>query len=241
MSAPSLIAIVNQSTLVSNDDVATIARASATWLRYHVAPAWNISSPAVVYYADPATIPPGAHRIAIVDKDPSGEAGVLGWHTEDQQGIYGIAAAEPVLTSGYKTLEGDWSLSSVVMHEIGEMACDQSCRGWEMADDGYLYAREIGDPVEGQTFRIRPSGGPYVAACNFVTPAWFDNDAHGPYDYLGLLKQPFTWLKTGYVIRMKSGQEEQQFGDELPVWRRAMKTNNPYSRTNRRLSQTPTV
>lgn len=237
MSTPSLIAVVNQSTRVSSDDVATMARASYTWLRYHVAPAWHVNSPAVVFYADPKQIPPGAHRIAVVDKDPSGQAGVLGWHTEDKSGIYGIVAADPVLDNGGKVLVGDWSLASVLGHEIGEMTIDQSCRLWAATDAGYLVAYEIGDPVEGPTMPIKASGGPTVTLCNFVLPSWFDQDAPGPYDALGLLKAPYTLLPSGYVVKMVEGKETEEYGEHFPTWRQAMKADNPFSRTARRRAQ----
>lgn len=237
MSSPGLIAIVNQSTKATNDEVAAIARACYTQLRYHAAPAWHLTPSAVIFYSVPADVPPGAHRIAIVDSDPGGSAGTLGWHTEDKSGIYGIAAVDPVVSNGGKVLVGDWSLASVVAHEVLEMFVDQSCRDWSMADDGFLYAREVGDPVEGPTYTVRPHGGPEVSLCNFVLPAWFDNAAPGPYDHLGLLKKPFSLLDTGYVIKMAGGKETEVFGAEFPEWRHGMKADNPFSRTARRRAQ----
>lgn len=84
---------------------------------------------------------------------------------------------------------------------------------------------------------IKASGGPTVTLCNFVLPSWFDQDAPGPYDALGLLKAPYTLLPTGYVVKMAAGKETEEYGEHFPTWRQAMKADNPFSRTARRRAQ----
>src|SRR5438034_598050 len=81
-----LVAIVNQSSLVSNEDAAAMTRAIASQIQLDVAPLWDRSPAAVIFYSDPASIPPAAHVITLTDTIGDAPAGVLGYHTEDQGG-----------------------------------------------------------------------------------------------------------------------------------------------------------
>ena len=96
-----LIAILNQSTLVSNADAATMTQAVATQVRLDAAPLWDRTPAAVVFYTDPSAVPVTAHGIAIVDTIQDQPQGVLGFHTEDQGGkLWGVVAAKPELDNG---------------------------------------------------------------------------------------------------------------------------------------------
>ncbi len=126
-----LISILNQSTLVSNADAATMTEAIATQVRLDAAPLWDRDAAAVVFYTDPSAIPAEAHGIAIVDTIKDQPEGVLGFHTEDRGGkLWGIVAAKPELDNGGKTTTGDWSVSSVLSHEVLEMFIDPNCNLW---------------------------------------------------------------------------------------------------------------
>ena len=110
-----LIAILNQSTLVSNADAAAMTEAAAAQVRFDAATA-------VVFYTDPSAVPAAAHGIAIVDTIQNQPQGVLGFHTEDQGGkLWGVVAAKPELDNGAKVTTGNWSVSSVLSHEVLEM------------------------------------------------------------------------------------------------------------------------
>jgi hypothetical protein len=228
-----LIAIVNQSKLVSDADAATMTQAIASQVELDAAPLWDRAPAAVVFYADVSAIPSGAHVITITDTIQNQPAGVLGFHTEDQGGkLWGTVAAQPELGNGGNVTTGDWSVSSVLSHEVLEMFVDPNCNLWSNDGKGSIYTFEVCDPVEAPTYAI--SG---VSVSNFVTPAWFDPLAgSGPFDKLGLLTAPFTILKGGYVVYATAGKEQQKFGDEFPQWRKEMK-QGPYARTRRRLAQ----
>jgi len=229
-----LIAIVNQSSLVSNSDAATMTEAIASQIRLDVAPLWDRAPAAVVFYTDTSAIPPGAHVITMTDTITDQPAGVLGYHTEDQGGkLWGIVAAEPELRNGGKVTTGDWSVSSVLSHEVLEMFVDPNCNLWSNDGKGSIYTFEVCDPVEAPSYAVNG-----VSVSNFVTPAWFDPLA-GPgahFDKLGLLTAPFGILKGGYVVYARAGKEQQKFGAEFPQWRRDMKQGR-YARTRRRLAQ----
>lgn len=229
-----LIAIVNQSSLVSNADAATMTQAIASQIQLDVAPVWEKSPAAVVFYSDATAIPPAAHVITITDTIKDQPSGVLGYHTEDQGGkLWGIVAAQPELDNGGKVTTGDWSVSSVLSHEVLEMFVDPNCNLWSNDGKGSAFSFEVCDPVEAPSYATNG-----VSVSNFITPSWFDPLAgsSAKFDHLGLLTAPFSMLKGGYVVYAASGKEQQKFGDEYPQWRKDMK-QGPYARTRRLLTQ----
>ena len=229
-----LIAILNQSTLVADADVAAMTEAIATQIQFDAAPVWDRAPAAVVFYTDPTAVPAGAHGIAIVDTIRDQPKGVLGFHTEDQGGqLWGVVAAKPELDNGGQVTTGDWSVSSTLSHEVLEMFVDPNCNLWANDGKGSAYSLEVCDPVEAPTYAV--SG---VSVSNFVTPFWYDPlaPATAQFDKLGLLTAGFSVLKGGYMVYESAGKEQQQFGNEFPNWRKEMKTG-PLARTRRRVIQ----
>ena len=229
-----LIAILNQSSLVADADVAAMTEAIATQIQFDAAPVWDRAPAAVVFYTDPTAVPAGAHGIAIVDTIQDQPKGVLGFHTEDQGGqLWGVVAAKPELDNGGQVTTGDWSVSSTLSHEVLEMFVDPNCNLWANDGKGSAYSLEVCDPVEAPTYAV--SG---VSVSNFVTPFWYDPlaPATAQFDKLGLLTAGFSVLKGGYMVYESAGKEQQQFGNEFPNWRKEMKTG-PLARTRRRVIQ----
>jgi hypothetical protein len=229
-----LIAILNQSTLVADTDVAKMTEAIATQVQFDAAPIWDRAPAAVVFYTDPAAVPAAAHGIAIVDTIQDQPQGVLGFHTEDQGAqMWGVVAAKPELDNGGQVTIGDWSVSSTLSHEALEMFVDPNCNLWANDGKGSAYSLEVCDPVEAPTYTV---GG--VSVANFVTPSWFDPlaPATAQFDKLGLLTAGFSVLKGGYMTYESAGKEQQQFGNQFPNWRKEMKTG-PLARTRRRVIQ----
>jgi len=229
-----LIAILNQSTVVSNADAAAMTQAVATQVGLDAAPLWDRAPAAVVFFTDPSAVPATAHGIALVETIQDQPKGVLGFHTEDQGGkLWGVVAAKPELDNRAQMTTGDWSVSSVLSHEVLEMFVDPNCNLWANDGKGSAYSFEVCDPVEAPAYAV--SG---VSVSNFVTPSWFDPLAASTaqFDKLGQLTAPFSILKGGYVVYESAGKEHQKFGDEFPGWRKEMKSG-PLARTRRRLAQ----
>ena len=226
-----LIAILNQSTVVANGDVATMTQAIASQVQFDAAPIWDRAPATVVFYTDPTAVPAAAHGIAIVDTIQDQPTGVLGLHTEDQAGqTWGVVAAKPELDNGGKVLTGDWSVSSTLSHEVLEMFVDPNCNLWANDGKGSVYSLEVCDPVEAPTYTV--SG---VSVSNFVTPSWFDPlaPATAQFDKLGQLTAGFSILQGGYMVYQSKGKEQEQWGGQYPSWRKAMKTG-PMARTQQR-------
>ena len=225
------IAIVNQSTLVTGEQAQQMTAAVNEQANGDFCLAWARKPVSVTFCADASSVPAGADVITLVDTAQDAPAGVLGYHTEDGKGRWGIVAAKPELDNGAQVLTGDWAVSSVLSHEVLELIGDPSCSFWGGDGQGSMYCLEVCDPVEAPTYKV---GG--VAVSNFITPAWFDPEATSGFDHLGLLTAPFSILKGGYVVYAQAGHEQQKFGAEFPEWRRQMK-QSATSRTRRRVAQ----
>lgn len=232
-----LIAVLNQSTLVKSNDVSLMARACATQIKMHAAPAWDRNPAAVVFYEAKGMVPPGASIITVLDD--ADQAGALGWHTEARGGVvYGRVFARPVIKAGGDALTRPLSVASVLSHEVVELFVDPNVNLW--ADDGtgkQAFAVEACDPVEADSYVVGVDGI-NVTVSNFVTPAWFDRQAgpHARFDWLGKVRRPFTMSSGGYVVLETEGKVTQKFGEEYPEWRRGTK-GDPLARTSRRVEQ----
>lgn len=235
-----IIAVQNLSTLVSDQDAYDMTLLVDRQVRDHVAPAWGIQPPFVEFYkpsADPAV--PAPHFTAIIGiLDDADQAGDLGWHTEGPDAaVYGRVFARPVLANGGNALTDQLSVCSVLSHEVIEVIGDAACNGWAQRPDGSLAARELCDPVEGDSYVMTvKTAGETVSGTvsDFVFPAWFDPDAAGaPFDWMDLLSSPFQVRPSGYLIVMAGGTVTEQWGEEFPLWRLVTK-EHPTARTARR-------
>jgi hypothetical protein len=115
-------------------------------------------------------VPEMAHGIAIVDTIEDQPKGVVGFHVEDHGGkLWGVAAAKPEVDNGREIMTGNWSVSTVLSHEVLEMFIDLNCNLWANDGNGKVYSLEVCDPVEAPSYTVRG-----VSVSNFVTPSWFD-------------------------------------------------------------------
>lgn len=243
-----LIAVINESTLVSNNDVDTMCKAIQTQLNLHVLPAWNMKAGSVKFYPDKTKVPGWAWVVSILDD--ANVAGALGYHAEDNDVIDAFIFCKPVLDSGGVVLYDsnnpqNVSVSSVLSHEVCEMVGDRFAGFWSdgpqiTAQDGYTYseyALELCDPVEGDSYsvlvNVNGTNVP-VSLSNFVFPSWFNPEAKTPqnlpFDYLNKLTAPFTMTKGGYLIVRQSGNTTQVFGERMKEWRKEQIKSEWYRR-----------
>jgi len=231
-----IVGVQNLSKSVTNQDAYDMSLLVNRQLRDHVAPAWGLLPPTVLYLPNGAS---GVHYDAIIGiLDDADQAGDLGWHTEGPDAdVYGRVFAQPVLANGGNALTADLSVCSVLSHEAIETLGDSACDRWAQQESGMLIAVELADPVESDSYQLTVSArGEQVTGTvsDFVLPAWFDPQAAGGNtDHMGLVTAPFQVRDTGYVIQMNGGNVTEVWGERYPGWRRATK-QNPLSRTARR-------
>ena len=230
-----MIAVVNQSTLINDDEAYKMALACDFQVRHHAAPAYGVVPPVVRYLKSASEAPPGSWVLGIFDD--ADQAGDLGWHTEGPDGqVYGRVFVRPVLNNGGGILMSELSVCSVLSHEVLESFGDPHCNLWADTGRGTCYAYELADPVESDSYMVSV-GSVMATVSDFVLPAWFDPQApSGPFDFMGLLKAPCEVRRTGYVIAMTSGTVSDVWGEKYPQWRKATKLSDS-SRTARRDKQ----
>lgn len=123
--------------------------------------------------------------------------GAIGYHTE----VGGVPTA---YVSVQTAVQNGLPWGVVFTHELDEMLVDPEAAaadntycttdpGTGMETNCQFYMREVGDPVQGYWYRLGP-----VRVTDFVTPAWFESDARGPYDALRKLSAPLTLGRQAY-------------------------------------------
>lgn len=185
-----------------------------------------------------AGCPVGVKTLAQTDKydcivailDTADQADALGYHDCTPDGRpYAKVFLQPILDSGGTLTSGANSLSVTVSHEVLEIMGDVYANFWADGPKGVGYALELCDPVENDYYNLDG-----IAVSNFVGPRWFRPGA-GPYDWLSLLKAPFTMTEHGYMIqRLDKGRVYQVYGKSYPEWKKAGKAHKA-SRTSKRL------
>lgn len=228
-----LIAVINESSLVTNEEVRKMTGAVQKQMSWHVCPAWNSKPVTVAFYVDKTKVPSNAWLVSILDN--STVAGALGYHSEDNDVIDAFIFVKPVLDNGGVVLHDpknnqNVSVASVLSHEICEMFGDRFANFWAdgpKITQGSEYALELGDPVESDSYDITLTDGSLVSVSNFVLPSWFNPQATSmdfPFDYLKKLTKPFSMTKGGYMIVAAAGKVSQVFGEEMPKWKKELKT-----------------
>lgn len=215
-----LISVTNESSRVSDHDVAKMVRAIGVQLARDVAPIWGLV-PALEFVPSGVHATAGSMRCTVLDTPDV--PGAAGYHDEGSDGLPYIK----VFTfAGDPPLVGATALSVTLSHEIIELALDPAANLWADGKDGADYAREGCDAPEAEPYEIDG-----VSVSNFVYPAFFDpNAAQGSkFDHLEKLTAPFETPAGGYQIRRtepgkvgqvfgrhrKSGHDVQDLGDGL--------------------------
>lgn len=198
-----------------------IAAALETQLYRDYAPAWQSNGVPVTVYATFDEIPADTSPLLIFDT--SGQARDLGWHSVDAKGkAHGRAFWLPILKHGGDLLKGAMSLSATLSHEVLEMVGNPYVNFWCDVGDGSQEALELCDRVEGDAYDIDG-----ISVSNFLTPRAFRN-GEGPYDFLGLLTEPFEVREGGYAIRRgQDGEVYDVWSRHYLPWRRELKEQSP--------------
>ena len=240
-----LIAVINESTLVTNAQINTMCQAIQIQLDLHVLPAWNMKAATITFYADKTKVPGYAWVVNMLDN--STQAGALGYHSLDNDKVDAFIFAQPVLSNGGVAMvfnpadPTQYTVSATLSHEVCEMVGDRYANGFSVGPQisaGNLYCQELCDPVENDSYGITV-GSTVVAVSNFLFPAWWNPEAtkvlNAPFDYLNKLTAPFTMDAGGYMIVAAFSDEGQVtakhiFDAKVPQWRRDYVRSEMYRR-----------
>lgn len=212
-------ALTNHSTDVSSLDAQAIALGVSFWLQDAFCPAHDLAPMQLVFYEDQALVPPDAELYDLQNEAPNG-VNADAYHTEDASGriISPVFVSNILGRGGSLYTPGTESASEALGHEVAEARLNPFVNRWRDIGDGMTeQADEVGDPVQA-TGDARDVGDKKVSVPNVVLPSYFDPYGKLPYDLHGVLTQPFSHVKTGYMMRRDrvSGKVSYVFGDEVP-------------------------
>lgn len=218
--------LVRNTNLVTDAQVAAIAKACDTQITRDVAPAYGML-PSRVVVSTPDKIPVGSRIIWLIDDTGNN---TLGWHTEDPNDyVAGVVGVGTVMRYSGKVLTGAQSVAAITSHEVVELVGNPHVSMWSDTGKGYLVAAELCDPVQSDYYDV---GG--VSVSNFVLEDWFSPvvSPGDKFDFLGRLAAPYTVSRGGYVLQLKGGVVTPVFGADFPDWLWKMKKRE-HTRTNR--------
>ena len=185
------IAFVNLATVPLGTDLRKLVAALDKQMQQDFVPIWGY--PATLYVAQKPK--PGEWQVVFLDDADAANA--LGYHDITKDG-------QPVSKVFVKTTVAAGQIVSVTAsHELLEMMIDPGAQLWAQNTNGWFYAYEMCDAVEG------------VAVSDFVYPSFFES-WHEPrsvqFDHLGKVAQPFQTLQNGYQIVSDGKSTREIFG-----------------------------
>jgi hypothetical protein len=188
------VAVINESTIVSDAVVKAAMAALQTQVRHDFAPAWGVDAE-LTFIAKQAEAPPGSWRLVV--EDNSRQPGFISYHTLTEEGL-------PEVHVGVRDArQADWEWTMGASHELLEMLANPrlNLSIFVSADGrkGRLYTREICDPVSSARLAYQIDG---VTVSNFVYPAWFEffrKPGSAQFDHRGHVNAPFDVAPDSYV------------------------------------------
>jgi hypothetical protein len=187
------IIVVNESTMVSDADLATWTRAVQRQITEQVAPFWGVS--ATLHNLPKGTPLPAAEMLMVV-LDDADTATALGYHDLGPDGQpMGKVFARTTINDGSPD-----SPSRVLSHEVIELLVDPNLvRFIDLADAQYLV--EVGDPV------CLPSQGyaiDNVLVSDWATPAYYHFNTDRRFDFRQLLPGPCPAMIHGSYLMFRT-------------------------------------
>lgn len=184
------IAIVNQSAILTDEQVVPVIAALQKQLSRDVLPIWGKSA-WLTHVKKGALIPPKCWQLIL--KDTSDDPGALGYHTETSEGLpIGYCFVKTTTDDG-----GNWTVT--LSHELLEMVGDEYTNLLAQGivnGKSYLRALELCDPCEDDSFGYKIDD---IVVSDFVTPQYFIDEAKsGPYDFGNHITAPGQLLLNGY-------------------------------------------
>ncbi len=192
-----VIDVINQSTVVPDAQVEILAIHLQIQVSRDFAPIWGTD--AIVHFL-PKTVTPSAKSWQLVILDDADQAGALGYHDLTAAGLpLGKVFARTTIKAGLQ-----WSVTA--SHELLEMLGDPDINLTAFVQDtnttGRLYAYEVCDACEDDSFGYDIGTLQPTRVSDFVTPAWFEpqgTSLNPTFDFKGHVTAPFQLLKGGYI------------------------------------------
>jgi hypothetical protein len=237
------VAVINESTVLSDEAVSLAIPALQIQVHNHFAPAWGIDAD-LAFVPKGSVLPPGAWWLTILDDSDQAEA--VGYHELTPEG----RPLGKVFARSAKDAGIPWTVT--VSHELLEMLADPNAHlavfVQPHAYASFLYAYEICDPCEAREYWYTVHTGVHqVQVSDFVFPAWCEPVPTGAtprFDYGGHITAPCqclpgchvdvydVWYSTsppylgegkpsGYEVPSRYGSRRARRGGSRHRWRRS--------------------
>lgn len=200
-----VVAIVNNSTVMTDDQVKPIVAALQVQVTRDFSPIYGIDA-SLVQVPKGGKVPAGAWTLDLADN--ADEPGALGYHQEKAGIPWGIVGLKDDLAVGANP-------AVTISHELLEMLADPFITSTAMVNTplgGFrggivaLLAYEVADAVEADNLGYQING---VTVSDFVLPSWFGAQQPaawgGKYDFCGHLTSPFRVSSSGTVTGILHG------------------------------------
>src|SRR5215471_19838441 len=183
------IAVINESTAISDKDVQAMLSAFDQQWNKDLEPIWGVEAATFTFVPKGET--PAAGTWWVVFLDDSDQADALAYHDLTNEGL-------PISKVFVKTILSDKASISVgATHEICEMAVDPWLNSAYQDPQGVFWAGEVCDPVEDDQYGYKIGG---TLVTDFVTPDWFAHkNAKGVIDFKRHADTAFQVLTGGYA------------------------------------------
>jgi hypothetical protein len=188
------VAVLNQSTVLTDEQVSAAIPALQTQVHRDFAPAWGTDAD-LTFVPHGSQPDPGAWWLVVLDN--SDQAGALGYHDLTTEGMpLGKVFAGTVMQAG-----DSWTVTA--SHELLEMLGDPDIdlTVFVQPDQttGTIYAYEACDACESDQYGYQIDG---VLVSDFVFPSWFESfrqPGSTQFDYSKQINKPFQLLSGGYI------------------------------------------
>lgn len=189
MNAPT-IAVLFQQTVslgVAKDELVTALQA---YVDEFLSPAWGVHAQLTIREG---TIPDGSWPLLFAND--SDQAQALGYHELVGQRPTGFVFVATSATAGI-------SVAETASHELAELLLDPGANLAARSPRGRWVAREICDPVQGETITVNG-----LQMADFVLPSWYGAGG-APFDAQSVCHQAWEVLPGGYVPVWDEGSGE---------------------------------
>jgi hypothetical protein len=184
------IAVMNQSTVVTDDGVKSLLPPLQTQWNRDLAPVWNLEQMGMTFIAKGGAPDPADWWMVFLDD--SNQAGALAVHDLTNTGM-------PIAKVFCRTILGySESIAVAASHELCEMGVDPEINLGAQAPNGRWWAMEVCDPCEDDRYAYDING---VLVSDFVTPNWFKPRAEVGklFSFKGNVVREFDVLPGGYA------------------------------------------
>ncbi len=186
-----MIAIINQSTVVSDTEVKACVAALQIQVDRDFQPEWGLRAD-LKFFSATELVPSTAWQLVILDN--ADQADALGYHDLTASGLpIGKVFAKTTIQAG-----DSWTVTT--SHELLEMLLDPDIVECVTSFDGLtLYSKEACDACEGDQFGYQIGA---ILVSDFVTRMWFGSKSRAgevKYDFMGKINASFQLLPGGYT------------------------------------------